>query len=139
MKIILLMGNPEDESLALVNTLNSFNYTCADSKKADEINQLGTHQGKVVVIFFDAKYSFKFLQENHFENLELLRILFVNRTPKITPDVQMKLNMVNLKIYSPNSTNMLLKDLDNFFKGNKQVDSFDDIQFSAKLNTENEK
>jgi hypothetical protein len=116
----------------IINKLKSSGYSCVTSRKSDEIDQLGTLTGKVPVIFFDSKLAYRYFVENVFQGYTMFRILYVSKTPKITPEVTSKLNSISLKLYSPVTMENLIRDLKEYFEEGNENGL--DIQFSVEQN-----
>ena len=130
MNIIFLMSKPDNiEVQQLLSQLQKLNYSCIDSFKSGEIDQLGIQMGRVAMIFFDPGEADKFLQNKTLSTFETFSVLFASKTPMLTPEISEKLKSINLNLYSPDTKQKLIQDLADFFSGKIQ-DADTEIQFS---------
>lgn len=130
MNIILVYENVDSLTPELTAALKSKGYEIVPFTQSDEIDQLGNHLGKVVNVFTDSKVAGKFLTENDLGNkFKILNILYVPKTPKITPEVQTKLDRLKLRLYYPAIDKKLMQDIAEFYEGKAEAAGEPELEF----------
>lgn len=137
MQIILVYNKIESYLKEITEPLEKQGFTFIEFNNADEVNQLGNHKGKVAVVFSDPKTAYPFLKEGRFGKLDIFNILYLQKTPVITPEIQSKLTSVHLNIYSRVNLKVLIMDIINFYSGKNSFKT-DEIDFNIHKQIEKE-
>ncbi|MGE3609973.1 MAG: hypothetical protein AB7I27_10340 [Bacteriovoracaceae bacterium] len=128
MRFILFVGEgnlTED----LTKQFEALKFSCSKVSSADELLQVGKQLKKVVALFQDSKFAYRFLIENKFDDFALLNILYVSKTPVITDDVKKKLAHASLNLYYPKIKDQMLADMARFYSESVSTEKKLDIEF----------
>ena len=129
MKIIFFPELVKDDS-KLRALLKQNNFACMNSFTKDEIGQAGLQTLALAFIFFDSRSAYQYLKENKWPDFRTYNILYVNKVPKMNPEVNKKLESIDLRIYLNSNTTKLIEDLD-FFYANKESKTELELDFTA--------
>ena len=81
MKMAFFMNKQTPDIEVVGKILSELSYTVINSSAADEVDQAGLQAGKIVLVFDDAKFAYKFCGENPSKaDYQTLRILFLGRS-----------------------------------------------------------
>lgn len=136
MQIIIVYEKVENLAPELLEKLRNLGYEIVPFTQADEVDQLGTHLGKVAIFFTESKIAGRFLSENDLGNkFKIFNVLYVPKTPKITPEVKAKIDKIKLSIYYPAIEGKLIQALADFYAG--KVAEEDVLEFLLPTDPEN--
>lgn len=134
MKIAFLVGQ-QTENLGIINEiLDHHQYVVVKTSTPDELVQAGNQATKIIVVFDDAKYAFKFCQENGLGGFATLRLIFLSRKPIMNAEVSRKLGSVGLQLFTAEDAETIHKKIVEFENYKEDVS---DIEFSIIGDLEN--
>lgn len=112
---------------SLTNLIKGLGYSIVTSTGIDEIDQVGKQAGKILLIFNDAKFAYRFLKETRWNGFEFLPILYFNKIPAINADASRKLSEVGLFLTDSTKGDALAERISKF---ENQEDESLEIEFN---------
>lgn len=121
MKISFIVGPSTPDIQPAMDLLKGGGYTVLKTETPDEIDQTGKQSSKVILVFEDPKYAYKFCQENRWHDFKTLKVLYLLKRPILTPEVSRKLSSVGLEIVIRGEEEKLKEKIQKFEAGNDDI------------------
>lgn len=131
MKFVMFVGELAEHGLELIEHLKKDGFYGIKTVNVDEIDQLGRQAEKAILVFTDHKFAYRFLMENKWKEFPHMNILYLNRKPIITEEVQKKLSQVNLLIFLTGDKAILVDKINRFYTTGKDESTDGEIEFSV--------
>jgi hypothetical protein len=128
MKVAFLV-NPHSEGIQkLESILKQFQYKMLTTQSQDEIDQAGKQSHKVILIFDESKFAYRFLVENRWPDFAVLKILYLPKKPVINADASKKLSSVDLHVFAAGEENLIAEKIKQF---ESNINDTLDLEFSV--------
>jgi len=114
MRIVLFHDVTSDIGEILKLHLKTKGLVCVQSTNADQIDQAGKQNGKVVVIFTANKIPYHFLKNNKWP-FKTMFVLYLEKIPALDAETKKKISEVDLKLYDEPKMLKLGDDVSSFF------------------------
>lgn len=128
-KMVLFVGEIAPHGEKLLQALSAKGFHCSRAKLADEVDQAGKQLGKAILIFTDHNFAYRFLSSNRWPDFPILNLLYLHAPAKIKPEVQKKLDRIQLKVFDVTIYNKILERIEGFMQNPNNNEKDIDIEF----------
>jgi hypothetical protein len=135
MKIAFLINQQTNEVLKVAEMLKAQGYSVLKTSVEDEVAQAGQQANKVVLVFDEPKFAYKFCGMHSWSGFEILKILFLGKKLIMSPDIAQKLSSVGLKVFSVGEEEALKDRIQQF---ENKSEAIIDLEFSIVSELQNE-